>query len=143
MSRTALVAAAVVIALPLSLRADQWDAQVRLQMLGTAVGAIANGYTLADRMEVGSLRDGGTRSFTVNVRAGVQYLLVANCDADCDDVDLVLSERDGREIAADRRDNDLAIVAVPAGHPGAHTVTVSMASCRSNPCRFGLGLFTR
>jgi hypothetical protein len=143
MFRSVTIAIATIACLPLTARADQFDTQVRAQMLGYAVGAAFHGYTLGERIQIGSLRQGTSTTFTLEVAAGLEYVLAAACDVDCSDVDLSLSELDGREIAADRGYDDLAVVAVPTNHPGTHRVTVSMPSCSTNPCRFGLGLFTR
>jgi hypothetical protein len=144
MFRSALLAASVAAILPIGLSAaDRWEDQVRAQMVGAVVGAAFNGYQMRHDLEVGSLRDGGTATFELNLREGVQYMLVAACDVDCDDVDLILRESNGRETVADRGLDDVAVIVIPAGHTGSHRVTVSMADCNANPCRYGLGLFTR
>jgi hypothetical protein len=144
MFRSALFAAAVAVTLPVGLGAtDRWEDQVRSQMAVAVVGAAFNGYELGDDLEVGSLRDGSIVTFDLTLAKGVDHLLVATCDDDCSDVDLILREPDGRETAADRDADDVAVIVVPAGHSGAHRVTVSMAQCSANPCRYALGLFTR
>ncbi len=143
MFRTALLTAATVAALPtLSLAADRWESQVRLQMLAAVAVSLTQGYTLRDDVQVGSLRQGQSTSFTFTASEGQQYMVVANCDADCRDVDLVVSEPDGREFA-DRDATDLALVKLGSGHTGTHRITVSMPHCQANPCRFGLALLTK
>jgi hypothetical protein len=142
MFRTVLFTLATVAMVPAAARADQYDSQVRVQMLATAIGAVADGFSLRVPMQIGGLRQGDYTTYTLTMDGSVRYRLVANCDNDCSDIDISVTEPDGREIAWDRRDGDLAVVDI-SGHPGAHTVKVSMAGCRLGPCRFGLGVFGR
>jgi uncharacterized protein YfaP (DUF2135 family) len=142
MFRTFLFALATVALVPAAARADQYDNQVRIQMFATAVGAVADGFSMRVPLEIGSLRQGQYQTYTLRMDGNLRYRLVANCDNDCSDIDISVTEPDGREIAWDRRDGDLAVVDL-SGHPGAHTVRVSMAGCRLGPCRFGLGVFGR
>jgi hypothetical protein len=142
MFRTFLFALATVALVPAAARADQYDNQVRIQMFATAVGAVADGFSMRVPLEIGSLRQGQYQTYTLQMDGNLRYRLVANCDNDCSDIDISVTEPDGREIAWDRRDGDLAVVDL-SGHPGAHTVRVSMAGCRLGPCRFGLGVFGR
>ena len=144
MFRTVLVTLATVAVtfVPGAARADQYDNQVRVQMFATAIGAVADGFSLAVPLQIGGLRQGEYTTYTLTMNNTQRYRLVANCDNDCGDIDISVLESDGREIAWDRRAGDLAVVDI-SGHPGAHTVKVSMADCRLGPCRFGLGVFAR
>ena len=142
MFRSMLAALAALALVPTAARADQYDSQVRVQMFATAMGAVADGFTLRVPLQIGGLRQGDYTTYTLTMDGSVRYRLVANCDNDCSDIDISVTEPDGREIAWDRRNGDLAVVDV-SGHPGPHTVRVSMASCRLGPCRFGLGVFGR
>jgi hypothetical protein len=141
--RSFVAAAALVAILPATVRADQWENQVRVQMIGAAGVAAAHGYALRQRVQIGSLRQGQSMVYDIDFSRYRDYVLVANCDADCRDVDLVLTEPDGREVLADRLLDDQAVLTVPSSHKGSHKVRVSMASCGRGPCRFGLGVFTR
>ena len=142
MFRSALVALATLALVPAAARADQYDSQVRVQMFATAMGAVSDGFSMRVPLQIGGLRQGEYTTYTLTMDGNVRYRLVANCDSDCSDIDISVTEPDGREIAWDRRDGDLAVVDI-RGHPGAHTVKVSMANCRRGPCRFGLGVFGR
>jgi IS4 transposase len=142
MFRSILFTLGVVALVPAAARADQFDSQVRVQMFATAISSAADGWRLNERMQVGALRQGYFTTYTFTTNENVRYRLVANCDADCNDIDISVTEPDGREIAWDRRSGDLAVVDI-SGHQGTHTIKVSMASCGVGPCRFGLGVFTR
>lgn len=141
--RSFLAAAALVAILPASVRADQWENQVRIQMIGALGVAASHGYALRERMQIGSLRQGQWTVYDIDFSRSRDYVLVANCDADCSDVDLVLTEPDGREVVADRGVDDQAVLTIPSSHKGPHKLRVSMASCGRGPCRFGLGVFTK
>jgi hypothetical protein len=141
--RSFVAAAALVAILPAAVRADQWENQVRIQMIGAVGVAASHGYALRERVQIGALRQGQSMVYDIDFSRYRDYVLVANCDADCSDVDLVLTEPDGRETLADRGFDDQAVLVVPASHKGMHRVRVSMASCGRGPCRFGLGVFTK
>jgi hypothetical protein len=143
MFRHALAALAAITVLPATASADRWENQVRVQMVGAVVGAAANGFTLSEQIQMGSLRQGQQTTYRVDFARNRDYALVALCDADCRDIDLVLVEPDGRESAADRDFTDRAVIRVPASHKGEHYLRVTMPSCSVNPCRFGIGVFTR
>ena len=142
MFRSILFTLGVVALVPAAARADQYDNQVRFQMFATAASTAADGFTMAVPLQIGSLRQGRYTTYTLTTDPNRSYRLVVNCDSDCSDVDISVTEPDGREIAWDRRSGDLA-VADFSNHHGAHTVKVSMASCRVGPCRFGLGVFSK
>lgn len=145
MSRTfaLLVASLVAVASATGIASDRWSDQVRLQMIGVALTAVGGGYSLDDDLEVGSLHEGSSTTFSLRVAKSGSVVLVGSCDADCSDVDLVLLGPDGREIAADREADDVPIIEVPVSHRGSLSVRVEMASCSRGPCRFGLGLFSK
>lgn len=144
MIRTTTVALIAALALPSVARADQYENQVRAQMMSTVTTTASRaGYSLDGEMKVGRIRQGERYSYSFDIPTGGEYMLVANCDSDCHDVDLSLTETNGQAVAADRDDDDLAVVKVPAGHPGRHSVTVSMADCHVGACRFGLALFSK
>jgi hypothetical protein len=139
-----MIAAVLAIVAPLALHAqDRWENQARGEMRRVLNFAADRGFSLTRQYYKGTLKEGQYQDLTVTLSKGRDEVLVAVCDADCRDVDIALLEADGREIAADRDDSDLAIVQVPDGHPGAHRVRVSMAHCRVAPCRFEIGLISR
>jgi len=141
--RTAAATVAAVSLAPAAARADQWQNQVRIQMIGAVGVAAAHGFALREEVQLGVLRQGQAMVYDIDFSRYRDYVLVANCDADCGDVDLVLTEPDGREVIADRDADDQAVLLVPASHKGDHKLRVSMANCRRGPCRFGLGVFTK
>jgi hypothetical protein len=143
MLRHALIATATAAAIaitPAAARADRFQDQVRAQMIGRLAAAAAGGFTLTDPVQFGALRDGQTMTYTLTLDRNRDYILAASCDTDCTDLDISLSEPDGRESVADRGASDQPAVVV-RGHGGTHTIRVTMARCGVGPCRFGLGVF--
>lgn len=94
------------------------------------------GYTSLVASPSGALRDNAVQGFAVSMSAGTEYAFFAMCDTDCDDVDLIVLGPDGRELAADRDDDDAPTIRMRAAASGTHTLRVSMASCSREPCRF-------
>src|SRR5690349_17389179 len=71
---------------PAAARADQYDDQVRVQMLATALGNVAGGFSLAVPLQIGGLRQGQSTTYTLTMNDRQRYRLVANCDNDCGDI---------------------------------------------------------
>lgn len=96
---------------------------------GTVVGLLpADGYVLLE----------------IPLRAGAQYFIIAGCDADCDDLDLRALGTNGRTVLdEDVGDDDVPVVSFTARETGPHLLTVSMASCRTELCYFGVRVFSR
>jgi hypothetical protein len=145
MFRNALLATATaaVILAPAAAQADRYQDQVRAQMIGRFTIAASGGYSPTDPVQFGQLRQGQTMTYTLTLDRSRQYILAASCDTDCSDIDVSLSEPDGTEVVADRANDDQPAVFIRGGHGGTHTVRVTMARCSSNPCRFGLGVFSK
>jgi hypothetical protein len=123
--------------------AEETSAVVRFQMARLTAAAEAAGYTAFGTPFGGALSDGRVDTFTLTLPADGEHFIVAACDADCADLDLQVAELDGAEVAADRALDDRPVIVVPAGHPGAHVLTVSMAACSINPCRYEVAVFRR
>jgi len=130
---------------PLTLHAQTagTNSLVRLQMTGLAMAAEMYGFTTADWSYRGELRNGRVETFTLTLPAGREHVIVAACDGDCRDLDLAVAELDGTAVVADRDLNDMPVVVVPDGHPGNHVLTVTMAACSVNPCRYEVAAFSR
>jgi hypothetical protein len=107
----------------------------QLDMAGRLFGGEAFGE--AERWR-GTLAPGGTGTVELPERAsGVNAVVVAACDEDCDRLDLVLRDAAGKEVAADREDDSAPIVEAPAE---AATADVLMTGCASSECRYGVVL---
>jgi hypothetical protein len=143
MFRNALLAtatAAAVAVAPTAAHADRYENQVRAQMIGRFAAVAVGGFAPTDPVQFGALREGQVMTYTLTLDPNREYIIAGSCDTDCRDLDISLSEPDGRESVADRGADDQPTIVV-RGHGGPHTIRVSMASCSVGPCRYGLGIF--
>lgn len=101
------------------------------------------GFTTRVSSRTGTLRDSGTEDISVTLAAGTEYIFYGMCDEDCDDLDLIVLDPNGREVDADREEDDIPMVMMRATASGAHTLRVSMASCTAEPCRFWTRAYRR
>lgn len=89
---------------------------------------------------IGRTNNGGSDSWTFTLPGGNSYKIIGVCDNDCDDLDIKVSEGD-RTVAEDILDDDVPIVNFSAKNETRFVVKVTMASCKSEPCFFGIGIF--
>jgi hypothetical protein len=120
---------------------NQFEQQVRTQLDRVGQNLAKKGFKLTTQLWTGELDDEKNEEVTVKLRQGVSYALVGVCDNDCDDLDLVLYNASGREIGADRQDDDYPVVEIRPDRDATFTARAVMANCKANPCAYGLGLF--
>jgi hypothetical protein len=139
-----LIAATLILAAPAVLYAqDRWEGQVRSQIATVTALAQELGFSATSESFRGQLNAGGSDTLTVTLDETREHIIAAVCDEDCTDVDLVLTELSGGEIVADLAADDRPMLAVPAGHRGAHVLRVEMAACSIEPCRYEIAVFSR
>ncbi len=102
-----------------------------------------SGYRETHEQKIGSLRSGDNARFEVRLREGTSYRIVAVCDEDCDDLDMILYDENGNEIDSDRADDSIPIVEVSPRWDGKFEVRVNMASCNIAPCQYGVMVMGR
>jgi len=78
---------------------------------------------------------------TLNLHAGTTYALIGVCDQDCTDIDLRLYDSDGDEVDSDLKTDDKPIVQIAPRVTGEYRVKVTMASCSTSPCFYGVGVY--
>ncbi len=120
---------------------NEWEVQVEAQ-INTAGSLFSDeGYTQRREPYTGSLGQAGSHDFNVRLERGISYALLAVCDADCSDIDLMISDDKGVEVDSDYEDDDLPIVEVCPKRSGTYRVHVYMANCSNEPCYYGVGSF--
>jgi hypothetical protein len=122
---------------------DQWERVVRSQLQQVGAASERNGYTMATEVYQGRLDDDATTSLNVTLQAGKDYILWGVCDQDCSDIDLVIYDSDGDEVDSDLQTDDKPLLRVVPQSNGRYRVKVSMVSCSANPCRYGVGLWSK
>jgi hypothetical protein len=140
------VAVAVTVALALlapTARAqdNQWRTQVEGYLKRAAKTLSDKGYEQTHETQIGSLADDDNESFNLTLHAGTTYALVGVCDNDCSDLDLVLYDADGSQVDSDVQTDDVPIVQVTPSETQRYRVKVMMATCKTNPCWYGIGVY--
>lgn len=98
---------------------------------------------LGDGTLVGLLPADGYVMVELALRAGTEYFIVGGCDTDCDDLDLRAHTPDNTLLDEDVSADDVPIVSFVPRASGPHLLTVSMASCKTDNCYFGVRVFSR
>lgn len=122
---------------------DQWERAVR-QRLET-VGSVSqrNGYRMATDIYQGRLDDDATTNLSVELQRGQEYQIWGVCDQDCTDIDLILYDSDGDQVASDVLTDNQPLLSVIPTRDQRYRIKVSMANCSDNPCRYGVGIWNR
>jgi hypothetical protein len=91
----------------------------------------------------GRLNDDGRTTHRLTVVGGNRYVLFGACDNDCTDVDLRIFDTSGNLLMQDIGADDTPALAFTANGSGAYRIEVIMATCRRNPCYYGIQLMAR
>jgi hypothetical protein len=94
-------------------------------------------------MIVGVLEPGAEVGLEIDLVTGVEYMIMGVCDADCDDLDLTLTDPNGNEITSDALDDAYPVLIFTAPTGGAHILWVTMYACSVSPCSFGYKVFRK
>jgi hypothetical protein len=94
-------------------------------------------------MIVGVLEVGNEVGLEIELTSGVEYMIMGVCDADCDDLDLTLTNPEGNEITSDALDDAYPVLLFTAPAGGAHILWVTMYDCSVSPCSFGYKVFRK
>ena len=112
------------------------------QLLDAAEGlARDNGYSSTHSRYSGQLDAGQDETVTIDLDAGVSYLIIGQCDGDCSDIDLWLYDENGNLIEEDVLEDDTPIVEVTPIRSARFTVRTRMVTCDVEPCYYGIGVF--
>jgi hypothetical protein len=98
-------------------------------------------YTRSHQIEYDDLRNGENETYTLSLDSGNSYKIIAVCDGDCGDLDLVLRDNNRNLIDSDIEADDRPIVSVTPRYTGRFRLEVRMANCKVNPCRFGIVIY--
>ena len=89
-----------------------------------------------------SLNDDATESVSVPLDAGTSYKIVGVCDEDCSDLDLTLFAG-STKLDEDVLDDDVPILDAKPSSSGTYRISVTMAACKSSPCRYGIAIYAQ
>ena len=122
---------------------DRWEQVVRSQLSSVGAATERNGYHMATEIYQGRLDDDATTNLSVDLVAGKDYVMWGVCDQDCSDIDLVIYDNNGNEVDSDLQTDDKPLLHVIPPRNGKYRVKVTMVACSANPCRYGVGLWSK
>lgn len=122
---------------------DRYEEVVRAELRRVGQTSENSGYHLTTDIFMGRLDDDATTNQNVSLEAGQDYAIWGVCDQDCSDIDLTLYDDDGNQIDQDIQTDDKPLVRVTPRRNGRFRIKVSMANCSANPCRYGVGVWSR
>jgi hypothetical protein len=99
---------------------------------------LGGGFEPTSDAVIDTLAADSTATFEMEVRKGVEYVVFAACDHDCNDVDLFAYDARGDEVARDIEPDDYPVLQFEARRTGAWSVKVQMVGCSTKTCVFGL-----
>ena len=140
----AVTAGALLFAPPtVSAQANQWTRVVKAQIREHSSFLTDRGYELATDVYQGSLHERESEYLEATLHAGTQYAFLGVCDQDCTDIDLRLFDPDGDETDNDIGTDDWPVVKVTPQVTGKYKIKVIMVACKTSPCFYGVGEFTK
>lgn len=101
-----------------------------------------NGYYSSHERYDGSLNEGQENTVTLNLNPGTSYMIVAQCDGDCSDIDLWLYDENGNLIDEDVLTDDTPIVEVTPIRRARFSIRARMITCDVEPCYYGIGVYS-
>jgi hypothetical protein len=105
-----------------------------------AFATSASGFLLRDRLEEGALEAGGEFVFPVELPVGADHMVVGFCGPDCGNLDLVVLDPAGMEVASDHLPDAQPALMIRPETRGLHQVRVEMVACAEGACDFAVGI---
>ena len=126
-----------------SAQTDKWQRQTADALRRAGPLLADQGYAAAVPSRFGMLSTDDSEQLTIPMAAGRSYAIIAVCDEDCGNLDLVLSRSSRQEVASDRDGGNVPIVKVTTTLAGDYGLKVIMTACRLGPCRYGIAVYSR
>lgn len=89
----------------------------------------------------GTLSSGESVRHEVYVSAGRNYVASGVCDVDCGDVDVLIYDRYGNEVASDTLPDDFPLAQFRASYTGTYQVEVRLYQCTTSYCYYRVATF--
>lgn len=113
------------------------------QLQQAQAAAAQQGFQMVGTPFSGSLAQGQSWNVPAQLFQGYDYRVLGVCDRDCADLDLVLFDSQGRQVALDTTNTSQPIVAVQPAYNDNFTVQVQMFNCTVAPCYYAIALYGR
>ena len=101
------------------------------------------GYGLSHELIYGDLDDSSNGYVYLNLRSDRTYQIYSPCDYDCDDIDLCLYDEYDNLISCDDKPDDQPEINFSPSKDARFKLKVIMYNCEIEPCKYGVGVFSR
>lgn len=142
-ARIAIAFALLILGPPITdAQENPWARQVRQQLERAAQTLRREGSGRAHSVQVGLMNAEESEAFRLTLPSDASYALIGACDNDCTSLHLVVYNDAGNyEVAAARTANEAPVVQLTPQAATRYRVKVVMASCRMNPCWYGIAVY--
>jgi hypothetical protein len=110
---------------------------IRNDLVRNRTALLERGYEPEGELLSGSGRSRSSDYRTVALEGGAQYAVLAVCDEECYDIDLVLTDPADSTLAQDLRIDDTPVLEFTAPATGTYRLETVMFSCRLDSCAWG------
>jgi hypothetical protein len=128
---------------PAPTTADNPQAIILSQLQQAQAAAAQQGFQQVGQPFSGSLAQGQSWNVPAELHAGYDYRVLGVCDRDCADLDLVVFDNNGVQVAQDTATSSQPVVAVAPAYTANFTVQVQMYNCTVAPCYYAIVLYGR
>jgi hypothetical protein len=90
----------------------------------------------------GQLDNGTSATGRISIAPGAGFMLVGACDEMCSNIDLILLDPSGREVASNTLENDAPVLYFSSELGGIYSYELKMMACVS-ACNWGVRLYPR
>ncbi len=140
----AALAVLVLTALPAAAQVPDPFARELAQKLARAETLLSErGYARAAGPFAGGLEQRQGRRFTVMLRAGQDYRIVAVCDERCDDLDMRLYSPTNQLVAEEVLEDSVPVIHVRPVVTGNYTIETVMVRCGAAQCWYAFNVYSR
>lgn len=103
---------------------------------------IERGYVRSHDRRIDALRDDARTSFTLRLEAYRSYKFFGLCNEDCSDLDLVPLSPSGLPLRSDTERDAFPTFEYRPTRGGTYKVQAHMFACTTEPCFFGISIYT-
>lgn len=104
--------------------------------LDDAAKELAKGFSPVGGLEdtVVAMQPTETHTWSVSLKRGENYRIIAECDNECEDLDLELVDAAGKIVERDTMPDSYPVINIAPRSDAAYTVRMTMKTCTIAPC---------
>jgi hypothetical protein len=116
---------------------------VRNELVRRQDALLEQGYRAEGELIQGAAGHRTSDPRSVDFEAGVEYAVLAVCDADCFDIDLRITDRSDATVAEDTQPDDTPLLEFTAHVTGRYDLDLIMFTCQTGSCAWAGQIFRR